>query len=74
VAARNLTRRPKVRGDAPSEIGMNAPSGQEFAALLRDMKKLGVSHCGVRSRSCDELIDQIQAFGKPSGAAAERLN
>lgn len=40
-------------------------SGEELAAPLRDMKKLGVNHCGVRfrSRSCDELIDQIDAFG-----------
>ncbi len=77
------THRAKVRGDAPIEIGMNAPwmyvgtpsfevppttrtgSGEALAAPLRDMKKLGVSHCGVRfrSRSCDELIDQISAFG-----------
>lgn len=77
------THRAKVRGDAPIEIGMNAPwmyvgtpsfevppntrtgSGEALAAPLREMKTLGVSHCGVRfrSRSCDELIDQIHAFG-----------
>jgi len=76
-------RRAKVRGDAPLEIGMNAPwmyvgtppfdvptttrtgSAEALAAPLREMKTLGVSHCGVRfrSRSCDELIDQIEAFG-----------
>ena len=29
------------------------------------MKRLGVQHCGVRfrSRSCDELIEQIERFG-----------
>jgi probable F420-dependent oxidoreductase len=77
------THRSKVRGDAPIEIGMNAPwmyvgtpsfevppntrhgSGEELAAALRELKKIGASHCGVRfrSRSCDELVDQIQAFG-----------
>jgi probable F420-dependent oxidoreductase len=42
-----------------------AGSGEELAAVLRDIKQLGVSHCGVRfrSRSCAELIDQIDAFG-----------
>jgi hypothetical protein len=42
-----------------------AGSGTELAEPLRAMKKLGVSHCGVRfrSRSCDELVDQINAFG-----------
>ena len=77
------TQRAKVRGDAPIEIGMNAPwmyvgspsfevppttrtgTGEALAAPLREMKMLGVSHCGVRfrSRSCDELVDQIHAFG-----------
>ncbi len=77
------THRSKVRGDAPIEIGMNAPwmyvgtpsfevppntrhgSGEELAAALRELKKIGASHCGVRfrSRSCDELVDQIEAFG-----------
>ncbi|HXQ23270.1 MAG TPA: TIGR03619 family F420-dependent LLM class oxidoreductase [Candidatus Acidoferrales bacterium] len=77
------TQRAKVRGDAPIEIGMNAPwmyvgrpsfeippntrtgSGEELAAVLRGMKQLGVSHCGVRfrHRSCVELVDQIEAFG-----------
>lgn len=77
------TQRAKVRGDAPIEIGMNAPwmyvgkplfevppntrhgSGEELAASLRELKKMDVSHTGVRfrSRSCDELVDQIHAFG-----------
>jgi probable F420-dependent oxidoreductase len=40
-------------------------SGAELAAVLRGMKQLGVSHCGVRfrHRSCAELVDQIEAFG-----------
>jgi len=77
------TRRAQVRGDAPIEIGMNAPwmyvgtpsfevppntrtgSAEALAASLREMKTFGVSHCGVRfrSRSCAELVDQIEAFG-----------
>ncbi len=76
--------RARARGDAPIEIGMNAPwmyvgrpafdagpttrSGTpaELAELLRAIKQLGVQHCGVRfrSRSCDELIEQIEAFGQ----------
>ena len=75
--------RAKVAGDAPIEIGMNAPwmyigtpafavppntrtgSAEALAAPLREMKQMGANHCGVRfcSRSCDELIDQIEAFG-----------
>ncbi len=77
-------RRARTRGDAPIEIGMNAPwlyvgrpafdvapgtrtgSPAELADILRDIKALGVQHCGVRfrSRSCDELIDQIERFGR----------
>jgi probable F420-dependent oxidoreductase len=75
--------RARTRGDAPIEIGMNAPwlyvgtpgfdagpttrsgSAAALAEILRDIKQLGVQHCGVRfrSRSCAELIDQIEAFG-----------
>jgi probable F420-dependent oxidoreductase len=48
------------------DLGPNARSGsgEELAASLRELHALGVSHCGVRfrSRSCDELIDQIDAF------------
>lgn len=77
------TRRAQVRGDAPIEIGMNAPwmyvgtpsfevppntrtgTGAALAAPLHEMKKMGVSHTGVRfrSRTCNELVDQIHAFG-----------
>jgi probable F420-dependent oxidoreductase len=77
------THRAPVRGDAPIEIGMNAPwmyvgtptfevppntrtgSGEGLAAPLREMKAMGINHCGVRfrSRSCDELVEQINAFG-----------
>ena len=40
-------------------------SGEEIAASLRELHAMGVAHCGVRfrSRSCDELVDQIDAFG-----------
>ncbi len=75
--------RARVRGDAPIEIGMNAPwlyigspsfdvgantrtgTAAELAVVLRDIKRLGVQHCGVRfrSRSCAELIEQIERFG-----------
>jgi probable F420-dependent oxidoreductase len=76
--------RARTRGDAPIEVGMNAPwlyvgtprfavdsatrtgSPAELAEVLRDIKQLGVQHCGVRlrSRSCDELLEQIEAFGR----------
>jgi probable F420-dependent oxidoreductase len=75
--------RARTRGDAPIEIGMNAPwfylgtfagdvgpntrrgSATELAAILHEIKALGVQHCGVRfrSRSCAELVDQIEQFG-----------
>ena len=39
-------------------------SAEAVVASLLELKALGVSHCGVRfrSRSCDELCDQIEAF------------
>jgi probable F420-dependent oxidoreductase len=50
------------------DVGANARTGpaQEIAAHLRGLKDLGVQHFGVRfrARSCDELIDQIDAFGR----------
>ena len=41
-----------------------AGSGEELALRLRAMRALGVSHLGVRfrTRSCDELVEQIEAF------------
>ena len=55
-------------GTPPFDLGANALSGgaQQIAATLRERKQLGVSHMGVRfrSRSCAELIDQIEAFGR----------
>jgi probable F420-dependent oxidoreductase len=44
-------------------------SGAELAEIFRAMKGLGVNHCGVRfrSRSCDELVDQIAAFATEVG-------
>jgi probable F420-dependent oxidoreductase len=75
--------RARTRGDAPIEIGMNAPwlyvgrpsfalgpndrsgSPAELAGIFHAIKRLGVQHCGVRfrARSCDELVEQIEAFG-----------
>jgi len=55
-------------GKPTFDVGVNARTGsaEEIAAVFRTMKELGVSHTGVRfrSRSCDELVDQIHAFGR----------
>jgi probable F420-dependent oxidoreductase len=49
------------------DTGPNALTGgaEAIADSLRELRRLGVSHCGVRfrTRSCDELCDQIEAFG-----------
>jgi probable F420-dependent oxidoreductase len=54
-------------GTAGFDLGPNALTGspETIAASLRELRQLGVSHCGVRfrTRSCDELCDQIEAFG-----------
>lgn len=75
--------RARARGNAPIEIGMNAPwlyvgrpsfdlrptdrggSPAELAEIFHAIKRLGVQHCGVRfrTRSCVELLEQIEAFG-----------
>jgi probable F420-dependent oxidoreductase len=41
-------------------------SGETIAASLRELQAMGANLCGVRfrSRSCDELCDQIEAFGR----------
>ncbi len=41
-------------------------SGEAIAASLRELAAMGANLCGVRfrSRSCDELCDQIEAFGR----------
>ncbi|HEV7733984.1 MAG TPA: TIGR03619 family F420-dependent LLM class oxidoreductase [Candidatus Binatia bacterium] len=53
-------------GTPSFELGPNARSGsgESIAESLLDLKAMGVNHCGVRfrSRSCDELVDQIDAF------------
>jgi len=53
-------------GKPSFDVGANAVTGSAdaIAASLRELKALGVSHCGVRfrTRSCDELCDQIEAF------------
>ena len=55
-------------GKPTFDLGPNsrAGSGREIAASLRELRSLGVQHCGVRfrTRSCDELIDQIFAFAE----------
>ena len=40
-------------------------SGAELAAPLRELRALGVGHVPIRfvTRSCDELVAQIEAFG-----------
>lgn len=45
--------------------GTRTGSGEAIAASLRELRDLGVAFCGVRFRvrSCDELCDQIAAFG-----------
>lgn len=54
-------------GTPSFDVGANAltGSGESIAATLRQRKQLGVSHMGVRfrSRSCNELVEQIEAFG-----------
>ena len=53
-------------GKPPFDLGPNARAGtgEEIAASLHELRALGVQHCGVRfrTRSCEELIDQIFAF------------
>ena len=48
------------------DLGPNSRSGsgEAIAASLLELRDMGVSHCGVRfrTRSCDELVDQIGAF------------
>jgi probable F420-dependent oxidoreductase len=48
--------------------GPNALTGSAdaIAASLLELRGFGVSHCGVRfrTRSCDELCDQIEAFAQ----------
>jgi len=53
----------KATFELPS--GTRSGSAEELAAPLRAAREMGVSHLGVRfrSRSCDELEDQIRAFG-----------
>ncbi len=48
--------------DVPA--GTRTGSGEALAAPLRALRALGVGHVGVRfrTRSCDELLDQIAAF------------
>src|SRR5574341_1137117 len=62
----------QIDGDGqhdPEGIGellsvVKSGSADAIAASLRELRAMGVSHCGVRfrTRSCDELCDQIAAF------------
>jgi probable F420-dependent oxidoreductase len=58
-------------GKPSFDVGANARTGspEELAAHLRGLKDIGVHHFGVRfrARSCQELIDQIDAFGAGVG-------
>jgi probable F420-dependent oxidoreductase len=53
-------------GTPTFDLGPNARSGspESITDSLLALKAMGVNHCGVRfrSRSCDELVDQIEAF------------
>ncbi len=53
-------------GKASFDLGPNARSGsgEAIAASLRELRAMGVDFCGVRfrTRSCDELVEQIEAF------------
>jgi probable F420-dependent oxidoreductase len=58
-------------GQPTFDTGPNTRSGTpaELAEIFHGIKRLGVQHCGVRfrSRSCDELVEQIEAFGQEVG-------
>ena len=65
-------------GKPSFEVGTDTRtgSGEELAAVLRDLRALGVQHCGVRfrSRSCDELVAQIEAFARGRAAGESMRN
>jgi probable F420-dependent oxidoreductase len=50
------------------DLGANARAGSavEIADSLRTLGRLGVGHLGVRfrTRSCDELVEQVEIFGR----------
>ncbi|MCX8070988.1 MAG: TIGR03619 family F420-dependent LLM class oxidoreductase [Candidatus Binatia bacterium] len=54
-------------GEPPPELAPHCTSGspEQIAALIRRLGALGVQHIGVRfrSRSCAELVEQIERFG-----------
>jgi probable F420-dependent oxidoreductase len=62
-------------GQPGFDVGPNTLTGppDRLAASLRELKAMGVNHCGVRfrARSADEMVDQIAAFG---AEVAPRVN
>jgi probable F420-dependent oxidoreductase len=54
-------------GKAPFDLPPNVRRGsaEEISESLRGLRAVGVSHVGVRfrSRSCDELVEQVERFG-----------
>jgi hypothetical protein len=58
-------------GSPAFDLGPSSISGsaEAIAADLRQRRQLGISHLGVRfrSRSCDELLEQIERFGSEVG-------
>ena len=50
------------------DVGPGTVTGEPevLADSIRDVAAMGVTHMGLRfrSRSCDELIDQIAAFSR----------
>jgi probable F420-dependent oxidoreductase len=53
--------------------GTRTGSGAALAESLRELRTMGVQHCSVRfrTRSCDELVEQMQAF---AGEVAPLVN
>jgi probable F420-dependent oxidoreductase len=53
-------------GQPKFDVGPNTRSGpaRELVGPLRELREIGINHFGVRfrARSCDELVEQIEAF------------
>jgi len=63
-------------GTPSFDLGPNSFSGspEAIAGELRQRRDLGIRHLGVRfrSRSCDELVEQIERFGSEVGPLLDR--